>query len=63
MNRFFGGGKDADEDPADDPKFVETELRDGIEKELARSDISAEDRATYERALAKLDAGDDAKDS
>ena len=58
MNRFFGGGNDAEEDKAGDPGFIEAELRDGIEKELRRTDISDEDRKSYEAALAKLDGGD-----
>jgi hypothetical protein len=58
MNRFFGGNKDADEDKADDPKVIESELRDGIEKELQKPDLSAEDRKSYEDALAKLNSED-----
>ena len=58
MNRFFGGGKDADEDKADNPKFIESELRDGIEKKLQKADLSAEDRKSYEDALAKLNSED-----
>lgn len=54
MNRFFGGGNDKDDDKADDPTFIEAELRDGIEKELKRPDLSPEDRKSYEEALAKL---------
>lgn len=61
MNRFFGRRDDADEDQADDPKVIESELRDGIEKELRRSDLSDEDRKSYEAALAKLDAEDAAE--
>jgi hypothetical protein len=58
MNRFFGGDKEAEEDKAGDPNFIESELRDGIEKELKRADLSAEDRKSYEAALAKLDSED-----
>jgi hypothetical protein len=58
MKHFFGGGNDANEDQPEDPKFIESELRDGIEKELQRADLSAEDRKSYEEALARLDKGD-----
>lgn len=61
MNRFFGASKDANEDKADDPKFIESELRDGIEKELQKPGLSAEDRKSYEDALAKLNREDAAK--
>ena len=54
MNRFFGGGNDETEDKVNDPTFIEAELRDGIEKELKRPDLSPEDRKSYEDALAKL---------
>jgi hypothetical protein len=63
MKRFFGGGNDPDEDKADDPKFIESELKDGIEKELQRADISPEDRKSYEDALAKLNSEDAQQDA
>jgi hypothetical protein len=56
MNRFFGSNSDADNDKADDPNFINSEVRDGIEKELKRNDLSPEDRKSYEDALAKLNA-------
>lgn len=58
MNRFFSGGSTEDQDQAGDPKFIESELRDGIEKELQRTDLSAEDRKSFEDALAKLNSED-----
>jgi hypothetical protein len=51
-NRF-----DRDPDPADDPDYVNSEVRDAIQKELKRTDLSAEDRKAYEEALAKLEKG------
>jgi hypothetical protein len=47
-----------DPDPADDPDFVNSEVRDAIVKELQRTDLSPEDRKAYEEALARLDKGD-----
>ncbi len=58
MNRFFGGEKDADEDETFDPKAIDAEVRDGIEKELRRTDLTPEDRKSYEDALAKLNGED-----
>jgi hypothetical protein len=47
-----------DPDPADDPDFVNSEVRDAIVKELQRTDLSPEDRKAYEEALARLDKRD-----
>lgn len=52
--RFFGGGKDNDDTDVD-PNTINEELRDGIKKELQRTDLTPEDRASYEKALANLD--------
>lgn len=52
--RFFGGGKDDDDNDVD-PQTINEELRDGIKKELERTDLSPEDRKSYENALANLD--------
>lgn len=42
-------------DPAEDPAFINAKVREGLEKELRRTDLSAEDRAQYEQALANLE--------
>jgi hypothetical protein len=44
-----------DKDPYDDPQVIDDMVRDGIEKELKRSDISQEDRTQYESALEKIE--------
>lgn len=44
-----------DQDPYDDPQLIDDMVRDGIRKELKRTDISAEDRSEYEHALETLD--------
>jgi hypothetical protein len=54
MNDQSTGRDSSDTDQADDPKFIESEVRDGVEKELRRTDLSADDRQKYEDALAKL---------
>ncbi|HZZ64880.1 MAG TPA: hypothetical protein VFE17_05230 [Candidatus Baltobacteraceae bacterium] len=52
--RFFGGGSD-DDDTDVDQYTINEDLRDGIKKELERTDLSPEDRKSYENALANLD--------
>ena len=37
-----------------DPSVVDDDVREGIEKQLQRTDLSAEDRAAYETALANI---------
>ncbi len=37
-----------------DQETIDDEVRDGIEKELARPDLSPEDREQYEKALERL---------
>ena len=54
MNRFFG--RDHDADKGTDPKVIDSEVRDGIEKELGRPDLTPEDRRAYEDALTKIEA-------
>jgi hypothetical protein len=44
-----------DKDPYDDPELINDMVRDGIEKELKRTDISDDDRAQYQQALETLD--------
>jgi hypothetical protein len=46
---------DDDKDPYDDPQVIDDMVRDGIEKELKKPDLSAEDRAEYDKALQALD--------
>jgi hypothetical protein len=50
--------KEARMDRDDDPQVLNNELRDAIEKQLRRTDLSPEDRKEYEDALAKLDKED-----
>lgn len=47
------------ENPYMDPdqETIDDEVRDGIEKELQRPDLSPEDRAQYEKALERLRKG------
>lgn len=47
--------KTGDEDPYDNPELIDDMVRDGIEKELKRTDLSEEDRNEYEHALETLD--------
>jgi|GEM_PF-5836784 len=54
-------GKDVD--PADDPEYVNSEVRDAIARELKRTDLSPEDRKAYEEALARLEKGSDSTSS
>lgn len=42
-----------------DQETIDDEVRDGIEKELQRTDLSPEDRAQYEEALERLRRGRD----
>lgn len=44
-----------DKDPYDDPQAIDDMVRDGIEKELRKPDLSSEDRAQYKHALETLD--------
>ncbi len=44
-----------DHDPYDDPGVIEDMVRDGLRKELKRTDLSDEDRSEYEHALETLD--------
>ena len=37
-----------------DQETIDNEVRDGIEKELQRNDLSPEDRAQFEKALERL---------
>jgi hypothetical protein len=37
-----------------DQEKIDDEVRDGLEKELKRTDLSPEDRAQYQKALEKL---------
>ncbi|HEX5274003.1 MAG TPA: hypothetical protein VFW34_01865 [Candidatus Rubrimentiphilum sp.] len=37
-----------------DQEAIDDEVRDGVEKELARPDLSPEDRAQFEKALERL---------
>lgn len=37
-----------------DQEMIDNDVRDGIEKELRRTDLSPEDREQYEKALEKL---------
>jgi hypothetical protein len=55
MNERSDKQVDDDRDPYGDPKVIDDMVRDGIEKELQKPDISAEDRAEYQQALETLD--------
>jgi hypothetical protein len=51
MNRSFGQDRNFDIGQSS----VDEEVRDGIKKELERTDLTPEDRKEYEDALAKID--------
>jgi hypothetical protein len=55
MNERPSKNVDDDKDPYDDPGLINDMVRDGIEKELRKTDVSPEDRSEYERALEALD--------
>ncbi len=53
MNQF--SRQDSDDDKDIYPKVINDEVRDGIEKMLQHTDLTPEDRQSYENALANLD--------
>jgi hypothetical protein len=55
MNEQSKNNSDDDKDPYDDPQLIDDMVRDGIEKELQKPDLSSEDRTEYEQALQNLD--------
>ena len=55
MADLYKGGRLAENACMDpDQETIDDGVRDGIEKELQRTDLSPEDRAQYEKALERL---------